>query len=308
MKSPNVLIHIGYPKSGSSTLQECVLSKHSGVRYLAGHTLESELDKRPLDLERVRTFYNSIIHDQNPDMSYLQSTWEEVFLTLCDHDKLNVISDERFVMNYRSPAEIAKTLRKVIGPAKILIVARDQVGLLRSQYDMSPFYERDPNRKYLPFKPWLEKMLAQADENMASSLRYKKIVDLYASLFGEENIIVAAFEGLFTCPLLQANLAAALVLEPAEFSHLLRSSKTGDASSHGYKKITRRILGARTASSYLKPKQLQLARWVLRKLFPGRKTQVDSDCVALIRAFYKGHQLSDLALQPGAITVVKALD
>lgn len=289
------LIHIGYPKSGSSSLQQNVLMRHSGIRYLAGTMLDQYLARDPAALKRAHGFYHSLIYDAVPDLSMLQATWQEVFLPLCDADRLNVVSDERFVMNYRPPAAIAADLRAIVGDARILMVARDQIGLLRSQYDMSPFYERDPARKYMPFAPWVREMLEKAEENMASSLRYGDMIDIYARLFGAENIVVAAFEGLFSDRALQAALATALGLDVAEFSQLAGAIKQGDASLHGYKKITRRVLGARTADSYLTPAQIRVLRAVLRKLFPGKKTEVGAQEVELIRDFFQGHQLQDLA-------------
>lgn len=298
------LIHIGYPKSGSSSLQQNVLMHHPDIRYLAGTTLDRDLAGQPEALARAHGFYHALIHDAAPDREALRATWEEVFLPLCDPSRLNVVSDERFVMNYRPPAEIAADLRAIVGPAQILMIARDQVGLLRSQYDMSPFYERDPARRYMDFTPWLREMLDKAEENMIAALRYGDMVDLYAGQFGTENVVVAAFEGLFADADLQAGLAGALGIDAAEFTRLAATSKTGDASTHGFKKITRRILGGRPAGSYLTTGQIRVLRGILRKLFPGKKTEVGAEDISRIRNFFAGHRVCELAARAG-ITVIQ---
>lgn len=292
--SPRILIHPGYPKSGSSSLQQNIMMRHPDICYLAGESLAAVLSNKPAALERARRFYDELIYADHPDLTALTATWREVFLPLCDAAKLNVVSDERFVINYRPPSAIAADLAAIIGDAQILMVVRDQVGLLRSQYDMSPFYERDPKRRFKQFGPWLDEMLANADDNMASSLRYGDVVEIYARHFGVENVVVAAFEGLFSDEMLQAELAEVLGIDARTLSMLATVPREGSFENHGYKKVTRRILGARPAGDYLSPRQHAILRSLLRKMFPGRKTHVETGQAELIRSFYKGHRLDDL--------------
>lgn len=289
-----ILIHIGYPKTGSSTLQQNVLMKHSGVNYLAGTKFAERLGQGSSDAQRAHDFYHALIHDSTRDMAALRATWTEVFAPKMDKKRLNVISDERFVMNYRAPEAIAADLSELIGDARILMVVRDQADMLRSQYDMSPFYERDPARKYLPFGRWLDEMLSNASDNMARCMKYGDVVDIYARLFGNNALVVLPFSGLFSDTEVQAAFSAAFGLDVEETRTLFLLRPTGDYKAHGYKKYTRRVLGRRPPSDFLSPRQLRIAKWVLRRLFPAQKTEINPDQTAYIRQHFAGHAPSDV--------------
>ncbi len=114
---------------------------------------------------------------------------------------------------------------------------------------------------------------------------------------------MAAFEGLFSDPDMQAKLATALGLGPDEFHTLAHSGGTGAAKTHGYKKITRRILGGKPASAYLSPGQIRFFKTILRALFPGKTTQVDPKDLEIIKDYYSGHHISALSAQ-GKVTTV----
>ncbi|MBL6427644.1 MAG: hypothetical protein HOY44_08980 [Maritimibacter sp.] len=237
----------------------------------------------------------------------LRGTWQEAFLPFYDPARMNVVQDERLVMNNRPPAVIAAGLRAIVGPAQFLMVARDHVGLKPSQYDMSPFYERGPDRGDLRFTPWLQEMLDKADENMTSSQRYGDMVDFYEGFFVAENLEAAAFEELSSDQVLQEALSGAFGIDAAEFTRIAGISKKGDATSHGFKKITRGILGGRKAGSYLSPGQILFARAVLRELFPGKKTDVDMEYRTRIQTYFTGQRVADLAGRE-AISVVHGHD
>lgn len=295
-----ILIHVGYPKSGSSSLQQNVLSRHDGINYLAGRFFAARLGSDSPEAARAHAFYHEIIHNPDRDMATLRHIWETVFVPRLDPDRLNVVSDERFVMNYRPYADIAADLHSLIGPARILMVVRDQAGLLRSQYDMNPYYQNDPTRAYMRFDAWLARMLADAPDTMAATLRYGDVRDCYAGLFGADGVIVARFERLFHEPAAQGQLAADLGLDPEEMVRLFGAAPVGSYRNSGYRKLTRRLLGRRPASDYLSGRQIAVLRGVLRRLFPGRKTEISEADRAAIARHFAGHLPQDMASGPGA--------
>ena len=296
------LIHPGFPKSGSSTLQQRVLMKLSGVRYLAGRPFAAEVG--PDDAERVGRFYHELAFTEAPDLGAMSEIWRDVFLPRARQDKLNIVSDEHLVFNHRPPVAVAQDLRSIIGEAKILIVIRDQLDLLRSLYDMSPFYARDPKRKYVKFSTWLQTMVSNPDENISGSLKYTDTYDAFANAFGNDHVFMIDMERLFGDGGARDRLCAELDIDAAEFHTVTASGKVGGHENNSYKKITRRLLPAGLANSVLSKQQLSVAKTVLRKVTPASKTKPNDDDRALVDSFFAGHRPDDLAQSSSRAIIV----
>ncbi len=287
-----VLIHIGYPKSGSSTLQQKILSQHKDVNYLSGHVFADRLGK---DAPEAFAFYKGIIGSQKATVAELRSIWACYFLPNLSSDKLNVISTEHIVQSGRPTADVAKDLKEVIGDAEILIVIRDQSDLLRSQYDMKPFVENDPQRKYTGFSEWLDRSLAGEGQPFVRCLQYARVARTYAQYFGAARINLVSFTKLFKEPEALMPLCEKLGIDGTEFIRCVKTApRPRGATNNSYKKITRRLLGGTIVADYLPSPLLNLTKAVLRKSVRGQRTEISPKQHEQIATFYTGERPTDL--------------
>ena len=295
------LVHIGYPKSASSTLQQGILSRHEDINYMSGEAVSTRFGNDAIEAFR---FYKAIRGDISCDMTTMRKIWEKFYVPNADPSRLNIISTEYFIWNQRSPVDVARDLREIVGDADILMVVRDQASLLKSLYNMSPFFENDPRRKYLDFSTWLVRTLKDGDATLASRLRYLEVARTFADVFGLQRVHAVAFEKLVDAPRTLTPFCTAVGVNPDRFVELAGSTHLGDAESHAYKKLTRRILGRRKASSYLPPAILAMAKEVLRRTVPVKRTVLSSEDRTLINRFFQGNRPADLAeLSLGTVIV-----
>lgn len=295
------LIHIGYPKAGSSTLQEGVLSRHEGINYLSGPTLAARAGPEAAE---AFGFYKAMTGEIPRDLEATRRIWARHYAGRADPERLNVVSAERFVQNRRPVADVAVDLFAVVGPAHVLMVVRRQADLLRSLYDMSPFDETDLRRAYLPFPSWLTAMLSDAPDTFASRLKYADVARTYAAVFGPERVHVVSFARLFHDAAATAQFCAAVGLDFPALRDRLAATHVGHAADHGYRKLTRRFGAVARVRATLPAPVLRLARAALRRTVPAGRTAVAPADEARIAEFYAGHAPAELAaLRLGSVVV-----
>jgi len=300
MSRGGFLFHIGYPKSASSTLQQAVLARHEDVNYLSGRPLKERLGE---EAKSAFDLYARLRGRLPGDREALLSTWRRCYLPLADRDRVNVLSTEYLIQNRRPVREVAEDLHALAPDADILIVVRDQAELLRSLYDMNPFYENDPKRAFMPFDRWLGRMLEEAETNFASRLRYAEVAQTYADVFGAKKVHVVGFGKLTGEPAALAPFCMAVDLDPDRFAALLEGAHLGGASRHGYRKLTRRMLGGRSAAALLPPAARGAARRLMQRGVPSRRTKLNRLQLERIRVFYAGHAVEDLRRLPLGSTI-----
>ena len=291
VSEPRFLIHPGYPKAGSTSLQANVFAHHPDVRYLSNHSAPGDPFR---DFGQTIEFH-ALLRDMKLDsLPRIGELWREHMYPAADTKRLNIISDETFLTNEGPHNEIASSLRDLVCEAKVLIVVRPQEDILRSVYDMYPWLSGDSARRFLPFQKWLDQTLAHAESNVAGALTYCDVVARYRDLFGGEKVTVISFERLFNDPHAQTELCARLGINGAEFSRLIAETPSNTAHDHSSKKLVRRVLGPVRGSSFLTPGQIRAIRGMLTRVLPHRKTEVGPAEQAKIEAFYAGQRITDL--------------
>lgn len=174
-----VLIHIGYPKSGSTYLQRwfelhpSFFWKHRGVTgFFISH-----------DISRYAEKHNSL-------HSYFVLSCEELSSWKGDVDivgmKDTVMYDVRQYQN-----NLAHTLKRIYPQAKILIVTRGYTTFFHSMYN-----ELRMGGGVLSYPELHEKYI----EFFKTTYDYSYVVNLYRTVFGHENVIVLPFEMLHDNP------------------------------------------------------------------------------------------------------------
>lgn len=188
-----MLIHIGYHKTATTWLQKEIFShKDKGFYPLQPR----DGDPRPQPKVMAKPFF--CIHDLDFDAAYVQNKVRE----RCDIEDgiIPVISNERLsgepFFGGDDSRRIAEKLHATFPEAKILIGIREQISMIESFYhqyiveggtlSLKNFLNLSRPRRPCQFK--------------IENFEYDKLIHLYQSLFGIENVMVFAYEELRNDP------------------------------------------------------------------------------------------------------------
>jgi hypothetical protein len=183
------VLHVGFHKCGSTTLQGALFSRHPQIANLG------EPHEDPSALEAIRGILQSC--SANPrkhrdlDLDRSRHLWQQALAKVAP-GKVPVFSKETLTMSefYTRPGDdrIPERLRSVVGPAKIIIVVRHQIRLIESLY----LYQAKGAR-YEAAEHWL----GERDDDL-HLYRYDTMVNAFVQHFGRENVAVLLFEELKT--------------------------------------------------------------------------------------------------------------
>jgi len=203
-----LVLHIGYPKTATTTLQIGLFSRCPDLNYL-GKFLPSH------------RFADDALHDLmwTAQMGNF-SAWREMKqvhgaalmqAVQREPDKVSVLSSENFLHSWsQSPDVVAKRLHEVAPEARILITVREQVAFLRSWYRWHGGYGQylflnkyiDEACEFpLSADEWLHYQFAAPDRNVIGILEYDAIIDAFEDLFGADRVHVLCYETLVKNPM-----------------------------------------------------------------------------------------------------------
>ena len=198
------VIHIGLPKTGTTTLQ----------RYLFG-TVPSHLNISRYPLGRGDSGYSmslaqisTLIWGQEREAETVIQCLAEKYELAKSTSRLLVWSDEKLTYVNAPLAvqqQLAARLRRAVPDARILLTIRSQFSMLVSTYRQSAQmmyaalgWPRDvPHRLWrrrLHFSDWLDALIANPDQTYLSLLDYSALHDTYADQFGASNVLVLPME------------------------------------------------------------------------------------------------------------------
>lgn len=217
-----VLLHIGYPKSASSHIQERLFKNHPDLIY---HN-----DLYPSKL------YEYIYKEPKASYDHMQArnlAEKEVFPRF-DKTKFNVIADERFTFGQVNPMVVADRLYDLFPKANVLVVLRNQFDILRSLYDMHPYNYYSNERRLISFSDWLTAHEQHFDHSFLKCLCYNDVINYYREKFGERRLGVFLFETLFEHgsedELL--NLSNFINVKHDSMTRMLSYTKTNQSANH----------------------------------------------------------------------------
>jgi hypothetical protein len=200
-RSRELVLHIGMPKTGTTTLQKLLFENHSGIYFLGkkyqlpyGRNCRSEL---------VYQLLNPLLweHSQVPDLEVAKRFFEEL--------ERNGDSEKVIVGSWESLCSSAisfhiESLRRIIaifGACKIMICLRSPNQLIASRYLQSLRGRQSlKNRRimgrnwYLDIDQWMEKW--HASGSFQRFLSYGQRIRDSIDLLGKENVAVYLFEDL----------------------------------------------------------------------------------------------------------------
>lgn len=183
------LIHIGLPKTATTTIQNTVFSDQEKYHYLGkrNNSYQSDLAR---DLVSQVRLCDSLSYDAPHTESLLRALSVEN-----SEERPLLISEEALSAEGGADRrEIARRLYELFSPAKVLIVLRSQTSMLKSLY----LHAVKSAGETGSFDQWLEGTYGRVWLPVGSlrvGLDYDALVRAYEQLFGEENVIVLAYEG-----------------------------------------------------------------------------------------------------------------
>ena len=189
-----IAVHIGLPKTGSTTLQNYFFSKHSQVEYFGQQGLWEN--------ETSRTLLKSLLIDGYSETASVQKVISEVIERTNNENKALVISDEALSFGefmLRSNAwEIrsnhkatAIKIKQNLGHAHVFIVLRNQLDWMKSMHRQGLKSERYCE---VNFDRWYSKEISDYKEHLIDLLNYDKLVQTYTDILGGDNIHIFFFE------------------------------------------------------------------------------------------------------------------
>jgi hypothetical protein len=200
-------IHVGYPKTATTTFQTHVFPHHPDLEYL-GKFIPSfrYVDARMYDL-----INNIFLCGSNtfPPTDELRLLVEDVRRQTSR--KCVLISSESFVHPMAfDVALVADRLHKTLGSSKVLITIREQIGSILSFYWMHGRFgeyltigPKDPQTRIrypIPFLDWLALQKSADERNYLATLDYASVVDRYIEVFGHDNVCILLYEKLVADP------------------------------------------------------------------------------------------------------------
>lgn len=185
-------IHIGYPKTGTTTLQNAFFAPQKGLINLGQP--DAFVDPKKRDL--ICAIAKSV--DWNSEKAeHLRSCYEELEK---DDTVKYVLSDESLTKTSQAAVpsrfEVADRLHSLFPDAKIIIGVREQKSMLKSTY-IHRLKSNNDKASTAGFNRWLETQINEPDDvSNLSVLKYEEIGAYYQNLFSRENVLILIFEEL----------------------------------------------------------------------------------------------------------------
>lgn len=201
---PATFIHIGLPKTATSSLQLGLFNRHSGIQYLG----------KPLSFP-IKKLVGAISHLD--EIEYEESECSQLFdqyvKPLYDHGKTVVLSVEGFSAEDRNDrAAIARRLRRIFrDKTKIIICIREQLDIIESAY-LSELRSYPFRLNYCSFTEYVESIYSRYVRfrnvgepghravqhfeigNRLSRWMYYELAETYVNNFGEDNVTIVLYE------------------------------------------------------------------------------------------------------------------
>lgn len=173
-----VVVHVGYPKAASTTLQKHLFAKHSKIEYYGNYPTNSPGVDSDSPAENSRFLTDGNLHQlyvellkrdrARYDPVLAKDLLASVMSDAGASGRVPVMSHERFLSVlfwHHDIEEKARRLKALIPNAKILLVVRIQRDMIVSQYRNHPF---DPRRISaggpVGCSQWLETALRYDDQ------------------------------------------------------------------------------------------------------------------------------------------------
>jgi hypothetical protein len=188
--SSRILLHVGLPKTGTTSLQELVFSAHPEIRYFGQTNLWNDPD--------AKTVLKALLLGDVAEMAAART----ILATAARENPAIVISDEALTLGefmlratcwpvQSDHIATARRAHALLGDAEVLIVLRDQADWLESWHRQGlksgKYTETD-------YRAWLDRDLGAAAERLLTLLDYDALYDAYRRVYGAQRVHVRYYE------------------------------------------------------------------------------------------------------------------
>lgn len=283
--SSRIVFHVGYPKTGTTTLQSRVFPHHRDIGYL-GKLIPDfgySHDELAGAVAQITTTSEACWTAQAPIREYFSALRER------SGGRLLLVSSENFIHPASiCPVQVAERLASIAPDAEILITLRAQHSLLRSFFrnhgafgSYTYLAKGETESIALPFTldEWLTLLLRAPHKGLIDTLHFDAVIGRYESLFGERSVHVALYEELEADPEAYARrLAGMLAVDGPEFERLLADHHdNAGLAPEGFEALSQRVRHPVTvfnaaatppspASENRKPKEIVFAQSFMERL------------------------------------------
>ncbi len=268
-----LFVHVGYPKTATTTLQNNLFCQHPEIDYL-GKFIPSYDYIDPVLAEELnglmtcdKAMYKGVSRLREVVDKYLHESSKRTML----------ISSESFIhVSAVDLKLVAERIKQAFGRCHIIITIRNQPDIIRSFYNLHGrfgqylFVIKDETEKIpipMSFERWLEYCFRAFEKNFLSILRYHDVIECYKNLFGKNNVSVLLFEEFSLQPgTFIEKLSNILNVDSAVSQDLL-------SGKHDLPSLNRFELFQFRLKSMLLPKAKINMATMQRKGRPGRRTK-----------------------------------
>lgn len=207
------IFHIGLPKSASSTLQKKLFpfvpklnnfSLYPTNNVAGDNDIDESVNSLYLKDSRLFEFYKALHNRQEIGIDALKDMWKVLLVTHGIHG-VNLLSHEALTSAFFSSVPVFEKLARikaVFPNVKIVIVIRDQLSWLHSQYTDHPFNPVNLTKGApCTFDKWVLSFLSDPQLTKArEALNYYALVDECQRVFGANHLTVVRYEWLKSAP------------------------------------------------------------------------------------------------------------
>ena len=249
------VLHAGLPKTASTMFQNHLFAQHTEVDFLGTYHERHWRQWNKCRDAQVQELLNELVFRRfkTPDFDRAQKLFHEAIRPSLTTGKVPVWSWESLSLSSRRlRRRRAENLQKVMGPCRVVILLRNPIKLVESVY-FQHLKRENVGGKYQRFRrPWLHTIDSWLESSWshrgapAHHLDYATTIDLFAEVFGRDQVGVFLFEDLVQNPTeFVQSLAHFIGIDPVQSLHLTQQSRANDRWTEAHLQQIHRIASSR---------------------------------------------------------------
>jgi hypothetical protein len=250
---PNLVLHLGYPKTATTTFQQHLFPNHPEIEYV-GKFIPNHKYKEPELFDLIDCLYRER-NPENQKLIKLKNYIEKQKILFSK--KTILISSESFMHPTAYDVKlIIERIKQVFFPCRVWVTFRDQLSLLKSFYLMhgqfgqylyiDGLYDGEKLKFPLKFNDWIKIQKRAPDKNLIGIIKYYEVAKKILEVFDRENALFTFYEDLVKDPQCYVNNVSDFLKIDKNIAFSLISKKTENKSKERHGLLKK--LGLRNSS------------------------------------------------------------